>query len=668
MGKKNVLEILDSVQYYLIVWILFFVPLLFLPSFEDPFRFSKIIFFYFLTVFLILTNAIKIFLEKKFFLPPKSVAFSIFFFVFIFFLSTLTSIHRLTSFFGIHEAYIGSFVHLVALLIFAFSVLQIDWTKRFYQVSVYISAAAAIASLFALEQFSQYFYDFAEIYRVRSTIGEPNRLGFFLSAALPFCLFLFLTSKQKWVKFINFFNCLLVLATILLTFSRSCWIGLFLTFIIIIFILLLFLKKEIKPAFEKIVRENKFYLIILVILTAFFLPSLGKKVLDRNLSVIEDLRTGGGSVNIRLQNWQVVWKTVKNREKWHQHFLGTGPSTIAYTFLKNRPVSFNRNLIEKDWITVTVRNQFLDLLTNVGILGLISFLAILTAILFYIYKNIKKFAKRAIFWPIFSCFLVIFFTSFFYYQTIETSIYFWFGIDLLMALSKRLKVGFKKISRLAILVLGGYLFFICLFILVRITLADLALSNGKYKEATGLNPYNDFYQRQLAYYLLQQTEEKKDLEKAKLAIEAAQKATRLNSISSLDQYVLQVTNYRIGVLFDKKFHQVALEAGEKRISLDPTHAGPYDTQGLVYLDLGRLEEALKHFQKAIEVDPDYAVSYLHVGETLKQMGKIDEAIEYYQKALEKDPNWPFAEEELQKVIELKKKGKNHSVGISKKTS
>lgn len=654
MNKKTILEIAGSVQHYLVIWILFFTPLLFLPFFEDTFRFSKIIFFYLLVNFLFLINIIKVYLGKSFFIPIKAISFSIFFFVFIFFLSTLTSIHWSSSFFGLHQVYIGSFIHVLALLVFAFSVLQIDWRKKLNQLSAYMSAAAAIVSIFALKQFSQYFYDFSQFYRVRSTIGEPNRLAYFLSASLPFCIFLFITTKQRWIRFSSFMNCLLIFTTILLTFSRSSWIAIFLSSVIVIITLFSYLKDKFGSFLKRFIQGNQFYLVLLLMLFAFFSPSLGKEVFSRNLAVIKDLKTGEGSINIRLQNWQTVLQIVKNREKWYQHILGTGPSTIGYSFLKNRPSFLNKNPVEKDWITMTVRNQFLDLLNNVGILGLVSFIMILVITFLCIFKDFKKFVKRPIFWPAFVCFLTIFFTSFFYYQTITTSIYFWFSLGLLLSLLKKQNIQVKKAYSFPVLILGICLFLGCLFVLTRIILADLAFSNRDYEKAVSLNPYNDFYKRQLAYFLLKQAEEEKDFGKAKLAIKASEQAAELNRVCAINQKVLQVVNYRTGIFFDKKFHQKALEVGEKRILLDPNRADPYETQGLVYLDLGQLDKALEYFQRAIEIDSDYLAVYLHVGETLKQMGKIDEAIDYYQLALQKNPNWLFAQKELEKAEKLKK--------------
>ena len=385
-------------------------------------------------------------------------------------------------------------------------------------------------------------------------------------------------------------------------------------------------------------------------LIVFSLPFLGTKILDRNLAVIRDLKTGGGSINTRLQNWQVVWQTIKNRESWHQHLLGTGPSTIAYTYLKNRPTFLNQNPIEKNWNTTVVRNQFLDILTNTGILGLFFFLAILAILFSQIAKNLKTLAKNPAFWLAISSFSIIFFSSLFYYQTITTSVYFWFSLGLLTSILGKQKLKLKK--PFFILLVGVSITTASLITLGKVIIADLAFSKENFEKAVKINPYNNVYKRQLISSLVKQAENNKDFEKAKQAISQAEKAVSINPVSAGNQYALQLANYKTGVLFDKSFHQKALAAGEKRLVFDPSHAGPYDTQGLIYLDVGELKKALFYFKKALEVDPQNLESYLHAGEALKQMGKIEKAIIYYQIALEKNPNWPFAQKELEKVKSL----------------
>ena len=562
-------------------------------------------------------------------------------------LSALTSIHPLTSLFGLYATYIGSLIHFLALSTFAFCALQIDWQKKLNQAAVYISASATIASIFALVQFGQYFFNFRELYRVRSTIGEPNRLAFFLAASLPFSLFLFVKTKRGWLKLAGFASSLLIFITILLTLSRASWLALLLSFITLS---LIYFKTKPKYSLKNFIQGNKYYLIAILLLAAFSWPFLGVKILDRNLAVLRDLKIGGGSINLRLQNWQAVWQTIKNRESWHQHFLGTGPLTIAYTYLKNRPVFLNQNPIEKNWNTTIVRNQFLDYLANLGILGLFSFLAILAVLFSQIAKNLKTLAKNPAFWLAASSFSIILFSSLFYYQTITTSIYFWFNLGLLTSILPKQKINLKKAS--FVLLVSVFVTASSLIILIKIIFADFAFSKGNFKEAVQINPYNNIYKRQLVSSLIKQVEDNKDIEKAKQAIAEAEKAVSINPASAGNQYALQLANYKTGVLFDKGFHQKALAAGEKRLMLDPSHAGPYDTQGLVYLDTGELKKALFYFKKALEIDPENLESYLHCGEALKQMGKIEEAINYYNLALEKNPSWPFAREELQKAKSL----------------
>jgi protein O-mannosyl-transferase len=77
--------------------------------------------------------------------------------------------------------------------------------------------------------------------------------------------------------------------------------------------------------------------------------------------------------------------------------------------------------------------------------------------------------------------------------------------------------------------------------------------------------------------------------------------------------------------------------------------------GLIEVDRGNTEQAMKHFYKALEIYPDdYVVPY-NLGNIFKAQGKFDEAVAYYRKALRIQPDFVEAHKNLANV--LKKQGK-----------
>ena len=85
------------------------------------------------------------------------------------------------------------------------------------------------------------------------------------------------------------------------------------------------------------------------------------------------------------------------------------------------------------------------------------------------------------------------------------------------------------------------------------------------------------------------------------------------------------------------------------------NATAYDGFGNVFLQQGRLVEAIAHFQKALQIHPDFAEARLNLGNALLQKGEVDEAITHFQRALQIYPD--FTEANLNLGYALLQKGK-----------
>jgi len=74
------------------------------------------------------------------------------------------------------------------------------------------------------------------------------------------------------------------------------------------------------------------------------------------------------------------------------------------------------------------------------------------------------------------------------------------------------------------------------------------------------------------------------------------------------------------------------------VAQDPNCWLGHNNLGAVYLQKGRVDEALANFQKALEIHPRYADAHYNMGEAFALKGDMDQAIVEYEKALEIDPN------------------------------
>jgi tetratricopeptide (TPR) repeat protein len=64
------------------------------------------------------------------------------------------------------------------------------------------------------------------------------------------------------------------------------------------------------------------------------------------------------------------------------------------------------------------------------------------------------------------------------------------------------------------------------------------------------------------------------------------------------------------------------------------------------LELGKTDEALRHFAKSIEINSEFEIAYLNLGLVLSKQGKFDQAIKHYSKALQIKPNYTDAHNNL----------------------
>lgn len=95
--------------------------------------------------------------------------------------------------------------------------------------------------------------------------------------------------------------------------------------------------------------------------------------------------------------------------------------------------------------------------------------------------------------------------------------------------------------------------------------------------------------------------------------------------SALDP-LAQPSDYDVGydLLKAGKFLQ-AIEAFEKVIAADPTHAMAYTNMAYSFRRMGQHERAIELYRKALDLQPDLAEAHEYMGEALLTVGKVSEA-------------------------------------------
>jgi tetratricopeptide (TPR) repeat protein len=89
---------------------------------------------------------------------------------------------------------------------------------------------------------------------------------------------------------------------------------------------------------------------------------------------------------------------------------------------------------------------------------------------------------------------------------------------------------------------------------------------------------------------------------------------------------------------------------ESMIRQDPSRIQLHDDVGLLYMNLGRAEEATAHFGTSVRLKPESAAAHFNFGTALTVAGRLDEAIEQYQRALQIKPDYGLAHNNLGNVL------------------
>jgi tetratricopeptide (TPR) repeat protein len=100
------------------------------------------------------------------------------------------------------------------------------------------------------------------------------------------------------------------------------------------------------------------------------------------------------------------------------------------------------------------------------------------------------------------------------------------------------------------------------------------------------------------------------------------------------------------VLLQKGHVEEAIRYYKKAIQVNPDSYNAEYNLGNALLQRGQVEEAITHYKRAIEINPDYVDAHDNLGNALFQTGRAEEAIIHYKKAIELNPNSSKAEYNL----------------------
>jgi tetratricopeptide (TPR) repeat protein len=104
--------------------------------------------------------------------------------------------------------------------------------------------------------------------------------------------------------------------------------------------------------------------------------------------------------------------------------------------------------------------------------------------------------------------------------------------------------------------------------------------------------------------------------------------------------------------FRRKANAEDLAAYTKMLRADPENPLRHDAVASLYLDGGRLDEAVAEFRQSLRLNPSSAPTQYNLGFALSVLGRRDEAVVAFEEALRLDPDYAQAHNNLGALLQL----------------
>ncbi len=362
-------------------------PLVMLPStFYFPFSTTKA--WFFRAVILATLFACVFFSKDLRAIKPKNnlVAFAVLFFLLIYAVTTATSIDVHRSFWGNYERMMG-LVTMIYFVVYFFLLRTFFFDKQSWRWFWGIFGGVGIV-VFLLGLYQSYNPDFLigrqfggnHGYRENITLGNPLYVGQYSVYLLFLGLYWLKDTFDRWridksrVKELWFWGAAVFssLGLLYLSQTRSSFVGL---------VMAVFCGCALMALLHQKKRDRRIYLIAFVLMSlvaAFILSPLSQSVTAHlgKVNRFTDLNFLSSSNINRIHAWKTAATAWKDRA-----FLGWGPGTFSIAY---NQYFDSRRLIKRDFTDTwfdSSHNQYLDALSEQGVLGFVALLFLYASVL-----------------------------------------------------------------------------------------------------------------------------------------------------------------------------------------------------------------------------------------------------------------------------------------------
>ncbi|MDO9399188.1 MAG: O-antigen ligase family protein [bacterium] len=654
-----------SQKFYLIIlksgiFLSFLSVFLVLPNLLFPFITSKQIFFNILIEILAIFWLAFI-IKFPFYRPKKSlITFGLITFFGALLISSIFGVDFNLSFWGDIERMLGWF-HIFHFFLFYLIIITVfrnwrDW-RNLLIVSVIASTAVCLYSLFKINY---------------STIGNTAYVSGYAIFNIYFALILFFRhiEEQKNKKESRGYEWLIgafyLVATFIMllvmnkTNTRGAFVGLGVSFLLF-FVLFVFYSKS-----KKIKIYSLITIVLGIILTSlvFLFPQSNIVKNTPALTRMTQISSGAVTFQTRLISWKAA------AEDFHNHpFLGTGFGNFAITFDKYFDPKFYSWTTSETYFD-RAHNNLIDLTSTAGLAGLLSYLSIFVAVLYYLFQCKKQNKISKIEFILFLCLFVAYFIqNLAIFDSLVTY------LSLMLALGyvywlvnnkEEEKPDYESCfsnKELSTLLITGLIFLFIIYqynirvyqMLDNTIAGQIAFGKGEiekgveaYQKALSFNTVLDRDSRSsLISFLssnsgaLSKLNEEKAREILGFAVEQAEKNVKHNPADSIMQMQLaQILNTASMVYTDQKekfyyFSDYALTSIDKSIAASPGRATIYPTKAQIYIVRGEKGKAVETLKYAISLNKNYgdiycnlARVYLYFKDNSDNFATIDKCLDY----------------------------------------
>lgn len=663
--KENLLPVVNASIKLGLSFIAFLIPIFFLTNFVDFFELPKQILLIVTTSILTILWVCKFILEKEVRIVKTPVDFPLLGLLIVYILSTFFSISQYTSLVGFFGRYHLSLVSFVCyFLLFYIATSNLKTVKETLNVVwAFLASSALLSFLSILYYFGVYILNI-DTFNIRNftPVGNGSGLTLLIAMALPVVLSLIVYSKETLTKAALSALAVLLFVPIILINSLTAWIALAVGLIV----LALF-------TYSSSLKENNAYLLgialaVVVVSLLNYMPFSREVLTFLKVDYQKETQLDLGN------SWAVATSSVRDYP-----LIGSGPSTFLYDFTRYRPAAYN---LSDAWNVryVVSNNDYLQILTTLGIVGFLSYLTFVLGFVFFAVRkalrgekteehplkvgltaSIAAFFIGTLLIPSSTATFAIFILLFGALLALEKLV----GKEWVSDLRFSLKLGkagsieeAKDIMPYLITIPGIVLSIALIFFTYKFAAANfyykksldaISQNNGsdalKYQNLSiTTNPYQDVYHlaaAQTSLSIANNLATKKDLtdqEKQLIsslldqAVREARSAATVNPLNVLNWEGL-ASIYRSIAGAVQGAGDWSLSSFQTAINIDPPNPQlRLDAGGLFYA-AAQYDLALDYFRQAVNLKPNLPNAHYNLANAFKQLGKFNEAWVEYQTTL-----------------------------------